>query len=336
MSSLYMPFSPFFVSQTEESTMDSAIKELDTEGLIQFLKRKDLGLKETNYEILRKEEISGSIFPNLTEAKFRSMGLPFGPAIILAEFTEKIKSQKLKAYSSYKTGKDLKDVLKECGIIGTSIGDIPQFTPETYKISENDESLKLCMTLIKTKLSILETLLADDNERERCEYVESILDSAIHFVKRITGKKVTRHPQTEVTGEDNTGRVDYSIKYHSELICITEGKFWNITERFVQNLLQLQNASQVNKRIIGNAFGEKDYIYGIVTTAEAWYFLKYANEGVFCTSKNPLKVDFNESALENSNEELNLRNNLKRIIEVIAGLLIDKLGDTEPPVKMDE
>lgn len=317
-----MPFSPFFASQTEESTMDSVIKELDTEGLIQFLKRKNLGLDEIIYEILRKEKISGSNFSNITQVDLRSAGLPLGPAKTLVEFIEKAKT---KSYSSYKTVKDLKDVLKEYGSIGTNVGDIPQFTPETYKINENDEDLEICMAFIKYKLPVLETLLPYDNERERCEYVEPILDSAIHLVKRITGKKITRHPQAEVTGEDNTGIVDYVIKYNSELICITEGEYWNITEGFVHNVRQLQNASQINKRIIGNAFGERDYIYGIVTTAEIWYFLKYTNEGIFCTSKNPLKIEFNESALKNSNEELNLRNNLKRIIEVIAGLLIDKL-----------
>ncbi|CAH1767825.1 10263_t:CDS:2 [Entrophospora sp. SA101] len=335
--SLYTPFLPFtaiFTAQTEEElTMDAVVKELDTEGLIQLLKRKNLGLKEEFYEILRKEYISGRIFSDITGDEFRSMGLPFGAAKILADFTETLKTQKLKAYSSYKTGKDLKDVLKEHGIVGTGIGDIPQFTPERYKIDENDEILELCMTLIKTKLPILETLLADDNERERCEYVESVLDSAIHIVRRITGKKVTRHPQMEVTGEDNTGRVDYAIRHLSELICITEGKFWNITEGFVQNLLQLQSSSQTNKRSIDTAFGEKNYIYGIVTTAEVWYFLKYTNTGIFCTSRNPLKVEFNESALEDLNEELSLRNHVKIVLEVIVGLLIDKLGTVEPPVK---
>ncbi|CAG8569513.1 4417_t:CDS:2, partial [Dentiscutata heterogama] len=257
MSSPYMPFSPFFATQTEEPTMDSAIKELDTEGLIQFLKKKNLELKDSSYEILKKQEIPESVFSNFTEDEFRSMG------------------------------KDFKDVLKEFRIVGTSIGDIPQFTPDQVAHSGN--------------------LLADDNERERCEYVESILDSAIHIVKRITRKQVTRYPQMEVTREDNIG--------------------------FMQNLLQLQSVSQINKCIIGNVFREKDYIYGIVTIAEVWYFLKYTNEGIACTSKNPLKVEFNESALEILNEERNLRNNLKRIIEIITGLLIDKLGDTEPPVK---
>ncbi|RIB28309.1 hypothetical protein C2G38_2158320 [Gigaspora rosea] len=313
--------------------MNSAIKELNIEELIQFLKRENLDLKETNYEILRKEEISGSIFSNFTLDEFLRMGLPFGPAKTLENFIQKIKTQRLKPYSSYKTGKDLVEILKEHGIIGTSIGDIPQFTPEPYNISEYDDILNLCMTNLKHKLSILGALVDDDNEAKRCEYVKCILDSEIIIVKRITRKQVTRYSQVIVTEKDNTRIVEYVIKYLSELISITEGRFWKMTEGFIQNLIQFQNAFQVNKHIISNAFEEKDYIYGIVTTADVWYFLKYSNKGVFCTSKNPHKFVLSDFALNDPNEELILRNHVKRVIEVIVGLLIDKLENTEPPIK---
>ncbi|CAG8679033.1 4073_t:CDS:10 [Funneliformis mosseae] len=154
---------------------------------------------------------------------------------------------------------------------GTSIDDIPQFTPKTYPIDENDEDLKECVKLIKSKLSVLKSLLPTDAERERCEYVECFLDIAIIIARK-------------------------------------------------------------NKRSADVAFKE-DYIYGIVTTAELWYFLKYNSEGIFYTGKNPLRVEFNESALEDSNEELNLRNNVRKVLEVIVGLLIDKVGTIEPSVK---
>ncbi|CAG8629947.1 8358_t:CDS:2 [Funneliformis caledonium] len=331
------PTSPSSTNSTalteEKFTMDAVVKELDTEELIQYLKRKGLGLKEEYYEILRKEDINGlAIVEDLTVEELRSICLPLGPAKILANFSETLKTQKLKSYFKYRTVKDFKEVLKEQEIDGTSIDDIPQFTPKTYPIDENDEDLKECVKLIKNKLSVLESLLPTDAERERCEYVECFLDIAIIIARKVTGKKITRHPQLEITGEDNTGQVDYAIKYLSELICITEGKFWNVFEGIVQNLLQLKNSSQKNKRSADVAFKE-DYIYGIVTTAELWYFLKYNSEGIFCTGKNPLRVEFNESALEDSNEELNLRNNVRKVLEVIVGLLIDKVGTIEPPVK---
>jgi len=204
---------------------------------------------------------------------------------------------------------------------------------EPYPIDENDKYLKRCVELIKKKLLVLEALLPGYNERERCEYVECFLDMAIKIARNVTGKKITRHPQLDITGEDNTGRVDYAIKYLSEIVCIIKGKFCNVLEGVVQNLLQLKNSSQKNKRRADVAFEEEDYIYGMVTTAELWYFLKYTNEGVFCTNNNPLKVEFNESALEDPNEELKLRNNVRKVLEVIVGLLIDKLGTNEPPVK---
>ncbi|CAH1770024.1 7963_t:CDS:1, partial [Entrophospora sp. SA101] len=46
-----------------------------------------------------------------------------------------------------------------------------------------------------------------------------------------------------------------------------------------------------------------------------------------------LKVEFNESILEDLNEELSLHNHVKRVLEVIVDLLIDKLGMVKPLIK---
>ena len=65
-------------------------------------------------------------------------------------------------------------------------------------------------------------------------------------------------------------------------------------------------------------------IYGIVTTATEWYFILYASDGISRTSKNPLNIRFTESALEEVSEEENvLRKNVKRVMEVIVGLIKD-------------
>ncbi|RIA87808.1 hypothetical protein C1645_827230 [Glomus cerebriforme] len=97
--------------------------------------------------------------------------------------------------------------------------------------------------------------------------------------------------QKDISGEDATGRVDYAIKSLEDLLCITEGKPRNIK---IQNLAQLESAFQTNKkkRTADQAFGNDyfDYIYGIVTT---------------------------------ENPEL-LRNNVKRVIGIIVGLLKDR------------
>src|SRR5436305_6944541 len=68
----------------------------------------------------------------------------------------------------------------------------------------------------------------------RFEYISAILHASLYIVKRITDKELTLAPQLEVVGEENTGRVDYAIKALEELICITEGKQYQISIGFAQ------------------------------------------------------------------------------------------------------
>ncbi|CAB5367433.1 unnamed protein product [Rhizophagus irregularis] len=46
--------------------------------------------------------------------------------------------------------------------------------------------------------------------------------------------------QKDISGEDATGRVDYTIKSLEEFLCITEGKPRNIKIGYAQNLAQLE------------------------------------------------------------------------------------------------
>ncbi len=174
----------------------------------------------------------------------------------------------------------------------------------------------------------------------RCEYISAILHASLYIVKRITEKELTLAPQLEVVGEENTGQVDYAIKVLKELICITEGKLHQVVMGFAQNLIQCKSALQVNKnkrkRKSDDALLDNfDYIYGIVIIATDWYFILYASDGIFCTSKNPLNIRFTESALkEGSEEEKELCKNVKRVVEVIVGLLKDRVDvEKEPAMK---
>ena len=72
------------------------------------------------------------------------------------------------------------------------------------------------------------------NEAIRCEYISTILHACICIVKQRTGKEISLRPQLEIVGEENTGRVDYAVKALEELICITEGKKYQITIGFAQ------------------------------------------------------------------------------------------------------
>jgi len=93
-----------------------------------------LKLDEDDIKILRKEEITGLAFLELTEEKFRSIGFTLGPATTLAKFIEGL-SQKLRNYSSLKTLDDLKEMLRRNKVNGEDITSIKQFnTPSMLSI----------------------------------------------------------------------------------------------------------------------------------------------------------------------------------------------------------
>ncbi|GBB89935.1 hypothetical protein RclHR1_01680006 [Rhizophagus clarus] len=281
-----------------------SVENWDTETLIDFLKEQNLKLDDDDLGILRKQKVDGQAFLELTEEKLlvSPYNFPGGPAIKLAKEIKALKEKPKRAFSTYRS---LKEVLTKYSIDGIGIGTIRQFPPATYNLEDDDEELVQCIKEIKRRLGNMGTMLAD------------------------------------IVGEESTGRVDYAIKTLEELICITEGKLHQVTMGFAQNLVQCENALQVNKknrkRKSGDAFGEDfDYIYGIVTTASDWYFILFASDGISSTSKDPINIRFSESALkEGSEEEKDLRKNVKRVMEVIVGLLKDRLEcvDEEPDRK---
>ncbi|CAG8776164.1 15178_t:CDS:1, partial [Funneliformis caledonium] len=72
------------------------------------------------------------------------------------------------------------------------------------------------------------------------------------------------------------------------------------------------------------------------TTASEWYFILFTSDGISSTSKDPLNIRFSEFALkEGSEKEKDLRKNVKRVMEVIVGLLKNRLEcvDEEPDRK---
>jgi hypothetical protein len=68
-------------------------------------------------------------------------------------------------------------------------------------------------------------------------------------------------------------------------------------------------------------------LFGIVTTATTeWHFLLYTPDGISCTSRNPLNIHFVETALEKE-----LCKNVKRVMEIIVGLLRERVDVEKKP-----
>ncbi|CAG8708414.1 16414_t:CDS:2 [Dentiscutata erythropus] len=203
-------------------TLAEVIRNYKTKELIDFLrKEEDLVLDNDDLKIIKKEKITGCAFLKTTKEELRSLGLGFGPALDLSDFVRELGKYKLKAFSSYKS---LKEVLKKYNINGNGIGTICQFSSKTYQLKDEDDELEQCIREIKHRLGNMGTILADSNEAMCCEYILAILHASLYIVKRITNKELTLAPQLKVVGEESTGRVDYVIKDLEELICITEEK----------------------------------------------------------------------------------------------------------------
>ena len=86
-------------------------------------------LDEDDIKILCKEKISGLAFFELTEEKFRSIGLALELATTLVKFIEGL-NQKLRNYFSLKTFNDLKEMLHRNKVNRENITNIKQFTPD--------------------------------------------------------------------------------------------------------------------------------------------------------------------------------------------------------------
>ncbi|GES86503.1 hypothetical protein GLOIN_2v1709121 [Rhizophagus clarus] len=230
----------------------------------------------------------------MTKQDFRDYGMKGGPAMRLAKFAKECKDKKLRSFSSYKTKKDLKKVLAKYGVEDGRITDIPQFTLKPHNIDDKNEALVHCLKDIRLRLRNMGPVV-ESNEAIRCEYISVILHACINIVRELTGKKISLNPQFEVVGEKNTGRVDYAIKALEELICITEGKQYQIAIGFAQNVIQCENR-------------------------------------ISCTSRNPLNIRFVETALEEGSEdEKELCKNVKRVMEVIVGLLRERVDVEKEP-----
>ena len=168
---------------TEEKqapTLAEVVRKLNTEKLIEFLRgEEDLQLDEDDFKILRDEKISGRDFLKTTKDEFRSAGFALGPATRLVEFAKEVKEKKLRAFSSYRS---LREVLAKYGLDSDGIESIPLFALPTYEIQDNDKHFAHCMAEILVRLRDYGSLLVDSLESMRNEYFVALLHSALHII----------------------------------------------------------------------------------------------------------------------------------------------------------
>src|SRR2546430_1739646 len=182
MSETSTPYTPASTSTTvagnETVSLADEIKKYDTAKLIEFLKGQDLRLIKEDFDIIENERVDGQDFFDLTEEKLRSYGMKGGPATRLVKFTKECKDKKLRSFSSYKTKKELSEVLRKYGIDSNEITKIPPFEPEPVEIDDEDEELEQCITEIKRRMHLIGSTTSS-NEAVRCEYISVILYASI-------------------------------------------------------------------------------------------------------------------------------------------------------------
>ncbi len=192
-------------------------------------------------------------------------------------FAKECKDKKLRSFSSYKTKKELSEVLRKYGINSNEITKILPFESEPVEIDDEDEELEQCITEIKCRMGIIGSATGR-NEAVHCKYIFLILYASIYIVKRITKKGITIDLQFEVVGKEASDQVNYVIKkvidvVNEELIAITEGKQKDLVTGFMQNIMQLESSHHTNmkKKKASVAFNDEfDYLYGIVTMGRAF------------------------------------------------------------------
>ncbi|POG78534.1 hypothetical protein GLOIN_2v1537759, partial [Rhizophagus irregularis DAOM 181602=DAOM 197198] len=81
--------------------------------------------------------------------------MKLGLAKRLVKFAKECKDKKLRAFSTYKTKKDLRKVLRKYEINSSKITKIPPFEPKPVEIDNKDEELEQCITEIKRRMGII-------------------------------------------------------------------------------------------------------------------------------------------------------------------------------------
>ena len=188
------------------------VENWDTETLIDFLKEQNLKLDDKkHYDILRKQEVDGQAFLELTEEKLLASpyNFPGGPAIKLAK---EILALKEKLKCSFFLYCSLKEVLTKYGIDSNGTDTIPIFSLQTHEIQDSNKHFEHCIAEILVRLKNYGSLVFDSLEVMHNEYVMIILHTVINITRNATGKELSMRPEYKIVGDKSSGRVDFAIK----------------------------------------------------------------------------------------------------------------------------
>ncbi|PKB95480.1 hypothetical protein RhiirA5_507286 [Rhizophagus irregularis] len=296
---------------SSSSTIAERLEEYETERLINFLQEDSelsyIELGDGFFMRLERKNITGHLFLKLTRQEFREFEMGCRPALELEDYIKNLCDTPYTLASIFTTVAGNETVLLADEI-------------KKYDTAKLIEFLKgQGLNLVKNDFNIIENKRVDQEKvgRGAGEYgivsenithipqFISLVDSnkamqckyistILHMAVSIFGDLVIT-PQANIIGEENTGYVDYAIiKIISEML-----------EEIICITESKQNQATMEKGKVDETFDpDYDYVYGIVST---------------------------EDALKDDTE---LCKSVKRVLEVIVGLLKDRaVGIEEPATK---
>ncbi|CAG8518543.1 16870_t:CDS:10 [Gigaspora rosea] len=215
-------------------------------------------------------------------------------------------STQLKPFSSYTSKDDMKYVLSKYGI--TDLYKMPRFKPEMVEIKNNDINLQRCLDSIKIMIDNMGDLIGR-NEAVHSRYIDTILQNSLHIAKQITKKQISLEPEFEIIGVEASDDVDYAFRMgkinsdSEEFVCITEAKRFTEEIGIIQNIIIM---------ITFMAF--------LPLVANEWYFIMYTPKKIYLSEKYLIDI-----TLQALNDDTKLRNEVKNVMKIIAGLLKDRV-----------
>ena len=148
-----------------------------------------------------------------------------GGGVKLADFAKECKEKKLRAFSSYKS---LKEVLAKYGINSNGTDTIPLFSLQTHEIQDTNKFFEHCMENILFRMKHYGSLVVNSLEFMRNKYVSTILYTALHIAEDETNKEFSMRPEFEIIGEKSSGRIDYAIMVYKLFLGIFRSYFSRI------------------------------------------------------------------------------------------------------------
>ena len=233
------------------------------------------------------------------------------------ELELKLEPSKLGRYSTWTNSEDALARFD----IHVPLDDLAGFYPGKFDIPKKNSHLEHCIENVKEKIRGFRALLRDGASCR--EFITPVLLAAVLLVPS------TRLDfEFRVVGDDNTGRVDYSVTKGTELICISEAKSTDMEEGTAMNLMQCQGALHLNKE--KRKRDEFDYVYGVTTTGKTWRYIKLTSDNHVYRTQYEDFIPLNKYAIE---DDTGLRAAIEKVIATITWMLEDRVKSDEPAVK---